>query len=381
MIFPCPNKVQCPGTDFPITNYTSEQSDGPTFIGLKWGNGAIGVCESTVDQSTADLCAGQDLCKKTITGQIYQNGIESTTVTCPDGTPFTFATAPNLFCGDTQGAADAYAQGYANQQAPVRLFCLGCPPGTKCALNVPASFQLSALGNLSGTVQYSLVSGSLPPGLSLSSAGLISGIPTTNGTYNFMVQGVNAVGDFMQKSCQIISGTGVAPCVPGTCSGTFEHFDIPTCQCQLDYPIQICNWPAVLAAITFPASWLNSGLPAWNGQFTGAALSLTTPGLRVFYFLGQSIGGKQVCPGDGTTFYPGADWWDFDCFTQLQYFAPFNVWNLAFNTTNCANPNFLSYQMASTDPHNPNGLYTLASAVGMTGPATLTIQRLVDGAC
>jgi hypothetical protein len=53
-------------------------------------------------------------------------------------------------------------------------------------LDTPYSFQLSAQGG--GTQTWSLVSGSLPSGLQLSSSGLISGTPTATGDFTFGVQ-------------------------------------------------------------------------------------------------------------------------------------------------------------------------------------------------
>ena len=53
-------------------------------------------------------------------------------------------------------------------------------------LDTPYSFQLSAQGG--GTQTWSLVSGSLPSGLQLSSSGLISGTPTATGDFTFSVQ-------------------------------------------------------------------------------------------------------------------------------------------------------------------------------------------------
>ncbi len=54
-------------------------------------------------------------------------------------------------------------------------------------LSISYSQTLAAAGG-SGSYSWSVVSGSLPPGLSLSSAGVISGTPTTAGTYSFTVQ-------------------------------------------------------------------------------------------------------------------------------------------------------------------------------------------------
>jgi hypothetical protein len=53
------------------------------------------------------------------------------------------------------------------------------------------SQQITAIGGTS-PYTFTLVSGALPPGLSLSSAGLISGTPTTNGTLTFSITATDA---------------------------------------------------------------------------------------------------------------------------------------------------------------------------------------------
>ncbi|HKS24509.1 MAG TPA: Ig domain-containing protein [Thermoanaerobaculia bacterium] len=65
-------------------------------------------------------------------------------------------------------------------------------------LNVAGSFQLHAYG---GTAPYTftLQSGSLPPGLSLSSGGLISGTPTTAGEYLVCFTVTDSVGCHVTK--------------------------------------------------------------------------------------------------------------------------------------------------------------------------------------
>jgi hypothetical protein len=70
-------------------------------------------------------------------------------------------------------------------------------------LDTPYSFQLSAQGG--GTQTWSLVSGSLPSGLQLSSSGLISGTPTATGDFTFSVQ----VSDGTRKASQTYTLTVV----------------------------------------------------------------------------------------------------------------------------------------------------------------------------
>lgn len=55
------------------------------------------------------------------------------------------------------------------------------------ARGIPYFQQLSSK-NGSGSISWSVVSGSLPPGLTLSSTGVITGVATTDGTYPFTVQ-------------------------------------------------------------------------------------------------------------------------------------------------------------------------------------------------
>lgn len=66
------------------------------------------------------------------------------------------------------------------------------PPPSSAAINVAYSFAYTASGYPTPT--FSLASGSLPPGITLSSAGLLSGTPTQSGSYNGTVSASNGVG-------------------------------------------------------------------------------------------------------------------------------------------------------------------------------------------
>jgi hypothetical protein len=70
------------------------------------------------------------------------------------------------------------------------------------AISAPYSASLNATGGF-GTLTWSLVSGSLPTGLSLSSGGLISGTtPSTGGTFSFTVQVTDSSCLISVSSCQ-----------------------------------------------------------------------------------------------------------------------------------------------------------------------------------
>lgn len=50
----CPIGVHCPGTDYPVSNFSSEATDGPTFIGLSWPGGGGGTPTSWPDDPGGD---------------------------------------------------------------------------------------------------------------------------------------------------------------------------------------------------------------------------------------------------------------------------------------------------------------------------------------
>jgi len=78
-------------------------------------------------------------------------------------------------------------------------------------INITYSQTLAASGG-SGSYSWSLASGSLCPGLLLSTAGVISGTPTTAGTYTFTVKVSDGISTATQSlSIIITSAIGIGP--------------------------------------------------------------------------------------------------------------------------------------------------------------------------
>jgi hypothetical protein len=67
----------------------------------------------------------------------------------------------------------------------------------------PYSFQFTASGGTAPFV-FSLNSGTLPPGLTISSTGLLSGTPTTGGQYDFIIRATDANGSHCERPCTVV---------------------------------------------------------------------------------------------------------------------------------------------------------------------------------
>jgi VCBS repeat-containing protein len=103
------------------------------------------------------------------------------------------STAVTVTAGTTTGAAaiSASAPGLTGGSTTVNVRCptlTVTPPGvTTGILNVPFSQSFSQSGAL-GTATFTVASGTLPPGLTLASSGLLAGMPTQTGSFPITVR-------------------------------------------------------------------------------------------------------------------------------------------------------------------------------------------------
>ncbi|HUG44738.1 MAG TPA: ice-binding family protein, partial [Acidobacteriota bacterium] len=98
--------------------------------------------------------------------------------------------------------------------------CPACPPITLSPSTLPngsvgtAYSETIAASGGTAPHTFSIISGSLPPGLALSSGGVISGTPTTAGSFTFTVRATDSDGCFGSQIYTIVINPDVIPPCP-----------------------------------------------------------------------------------------------------------------------------------------------------------------------
>jgi len=204
-------------------------------------SGCLGVCTSTISQEDADLCAARQAISCTLTPPpnnppdlppvcatpggcsggggtiplpppppppiIFSNEPQTCCVSCPDGTQFCFTTPSGTFVAGSVAQANAQAKSYACKRANQLLLCIIGTFPPSCT-DEAFTATLSAKTGIGSDYHWTLVAGSLPPGLALSGTNTpfltISGTPTATGTYTFTLKVTDGGGNFMQKTYSIV---------------------------------------------------------------------------------------------------------------------------------------------------------------------------------
>ena len=87
---------------------------------------------------------------------------------------------------------------------------INCLPQVKAVVGQPYSGTFPVHGGVA-PLTFSIISGSLPPGLKLDpSTGIVSGIPTTSGRFNYTVQVEDSLGAIATRNCGITITQGVS---------------------------------------------------------------------------------------------------------------------------------------------------------------------------
>lgn len=235
MNFPCGCHVNCPGTDSPFANLSSEPADQISFFAFNfgWGNnvpplgdsftkaGCVANCTSTISQQDADFCASRQQLECLVDGgptdpggpgwtdpggnqvPIFTNGNVSCTGHCPDGLPFTFTIAAGTFAGLTQLQADRIAFSFACFGVANNILCLSSIPTEACR-NQAYNATITATSHF--PVLFWSFGGDFPVGLNISFSGqtaTITGKAQNEGTHEFSVTAVDTQGNSMTKNYTI----------------------------------------------------------------------------------------------------------------------------------------------------------------------------------
>lgn len=135
------------------------------------------------------------------------NQPQSCTVSCPDGSPFTYTVVAGYFKAPTLAQANSIARSFACSQAKLNRPCFGSIGTSLCCTD--EDFNTSIPVQTSNPpITFDIVSGSLPPGLveQTSTSGnvyLISGVPSAAGTFPFTLRATDSLGFVMTKSFTI----------------------------------------------------------------------------------------------------------------------------------------------------------------------------------
>lgn len=253
----CDRFINCPGSDFPIENYSAEEPDMVRFCATAFANipvplgfnpdcgeagllnGFVKAC-SLVSYDDA-LLAAQQAALAAVVGTWktqdcepvprFCNEEQTCTKSCPDGSDTTFVQAAGTICAESQEAADMAAQGYACQRAQANLICLG-DLADFCCLDAPYSSSITASNMPLPPVKslWEIVAGALPVGLTFhggsieGSSVLISGTPTVAEIATFTVRVTTPSGAIGERTYVLGSYTidwfGAAPAYISLPDGT-----------------------------------------------------------------------------------------------------------------------------------------------------------------
>ncbi len=105
-------------------------------------------------------------------------------------------------------------------------------------VGTPYSQPLTAVGGVP-PYQWSVVSGSLPPGISLSTNGVLAGTPTSSGQYAFSVQARDLEGAMETRAYTLAVATAIAAAEPTSSSPTVTTSSLPAATVGASYSATI----------------------------------------------------------------------------------------------------------------------------------------------
>lgn len=282
--FPCSNVASvCTVDSNPYVPLSSATPDSTTFIGIatSYNEPRLGsnfdvfpctmICDSQVSQDDASLCASRlTVSCSNPCDPVYTNRVQTVSQLCPDGLPFYFSAAAGLFAASNQITADRMALTYAQKLIQSHMICIGNLTVRQVCVGATLNLQVPVTSNTK-LFSYKIVSGSLPPGISVGSDSssyiVFYGTTTTPGNYSFTIEVDDPAGSFMQKQFSLnVVGIATASLASGVItfaysaqlavSGTFIN--------TTSWSLQGGSLPT---GVSLSSSGLISGTPTASGTF------------------------------------------------------------------------------------------------------------------
>ncbi len=180
------------------------------------------------------------------------------------GTPITLGSYSGTVTASNAAGSASQSFSITVNQAPV---ITSAPLSMPISLGSAFNFTFAATGSPAPT--YAVTSGNLPPGLSLSSSGVISGTPTTLGAYTGTITAANAAGSASQNfSLTVVSGSVLALNLPSTVNesdpdgqGTVLISASSGTATTITFTSSNTGALTVPASITIPAGQYSAALP------------------------------------------------------------------------------------------------------------------------
>ncbi len=164
---------------------------------------------------------------------------------------------------------------------PLAVATSSLAPGSN---GVAYSRQLASVDG-TGTITWSVLGGALPPGLTMSASGGISGTPTTDGTYTFTVQATDSANPpqtaTAPESIQIVGPLQILSSVfPNACVNQPYSYPLQTSggAPPLQWGFYSPNWVAINLD---PSTGVFSGTTNVAGTFTGTLMATDATGRTV----------------------------------------------------------------------------------------------------
>ena len=308
----CPNVINCPGTDNPFANLSSEAVDAVYWKSFVWGGGGGGggaggagpigigdtpplgyttfgalacatVFNSTISQEDANEQAAIAALNCMLGGwtdpggghpTAFFNSPQSCHVHCPDGNPFTYTVGAGRFAGASQAQANQAAYSFACQNANSHRLCLSSITPAICLdVNDTETIYATVTIPAGSTIFWDIVAGSIPPGMTFNGGFTsvnyctISGTPTAIGTYDFSVRCTAQNGDYMVKPYTLIVAgiTNTLPLADGTVNVAYTAVQLTSL--GFASPIYIVSNGALPAGMNLTAAGLLDGTPTGAGTF------------------------------------------------------------------------------------------------------------------